>query len=82
MSYPYCYSGPSFCFAPEKSYHDQLSVAEITNSLFQPARMMTKFDPHRGCHAYHGDVVLKDVNAIMDKAHHPVYRVSINEGNR
>jgi hypothetical protein len=60
----------------EKSYRDQLSV----NSLFQPARMMTKCDPRRGCHAYHGDIVLKDVNAVMDEAHHPVYRVSINEG--
>ena len=60
----------------EKSYRDQLSV----NSLFQPARMMMKCDPRRRCHAYHGDVVLKDANAVMDEAHHPVYRVSINEG--
>jgi hypothetical protein len=22
------------------------------------------------------------VNAVVDEAHHPVYRVSINEGNR
>ena len=66
----------------EKSYRDQLSVAEITNSLFQPARMMTKCYPRRRCHAYHGDVVLKDVSAAVDEAHHSVYRVIINEGNR
>ena len=66
----------------EKSYRDQLFVAEITNSLFQPARKMTKCYPRRRCHAYHGDVVLKDVSAAVDEAHHSVYRVIINEGNR
>ena len=28
----------------EKAYHEQLSVAEITNSVFEPAGMMTKCD--------------------------------------
>ena len=26
----------------EKAYHEQLSVAEITNSVFEPASMMVK----------------------------------------
>ena len=29
----------------EKAYHEQLSVAEITNSVFEPASMMVKSDP-------------------------------------
>jgi tubulin alpha len=32
----------------EKAYHEQLSVAEITNSAFEAASMMTKCDPRRG----------------------------------
>merc|ERR1712124_35277 len=32
----------------EKAYHEQLSVAEITNSVFEPAAMMVKCDPRHG----------------------------------
>ena len=32
----------------EKAYHEQLSVAEITNSAFEPANMMVKCDPRHG----------------------------------
>merc|ERR1711862_1011961 len=32
----------------EKAYHEQLSVAEITNSAFEPAAMMAKCDPRHG----------------------------------
>ena len=32
----------------EKAYHEQLSVAEITNSAFEPASMMAKYDPRHG----------------------------------
>merc|ERR1719393_362895 len=31
----------------EKAYHEQLSVAEITNSSFEPAAMMAKCDPRQ-----------------------------------
>ena len=31
----------------EKAYHEQLSVAEITMSVFEPASMMVKCDPRR-----------------------------------
>jgi hypothetical protein len=54
----------------EKAYHEQLSVAEITNSSFEPASMMAKCDPRHGkymacCLMYRGDVVPKDVNASV-----------------
>merc|ERR1711881_176316 len=54
----------------EKAYHEQLSVAEITNSSFEPASMMAKCDPRHGkymacCMMYRGDVVPKDVNAAV-----------------
>ena len=32
----------------EKAYHEQLSVAEITNSAFETDSMMAKFDPRHG----------------------------------
>jgi hypothetical protein len=54
----------------EKAYHEQLSVAEITNAAFEPANMMAKCDPRHGkymacCLMYRGDVVPKDVNAAV-----------------
>merc|ERR1712136_104541 len=54
----------------EKAYHEQLSVAEITISVFEPASMMVKCDPRHGkymacCLMYRGDVVPKDVNAAV-----------------
>merc|ERR1712146_348956 len=54
----------------EKAYHGQLSVAEITNSVFEPASMMVKCDPRHGkymacCLMYRGDVVPKDVSAAV-----------------
>ena len=32
----------------EKAYHEQLSVAEITMSVFEPAAMFVKCDPRHG----------------------------------
>ncbi|WZZ60040.1 hypothetical protein YC2023_060147 [Brassica napus] len=54
----------------EKAFHEQLSVAEITSSAFEPASMMAKCDPRHGkymacCLMYRGDVVPKDVNAAV-----------------
>ncbi|EPY86206.1 tubulin, alpha 1 isoform 8-like protein [Camelus ferus] len=46
-----------------------LSVAEITNTCFEPTNQIVKCDPHHGrymacCLLYRGDVVPKDVNAV------------------
>ncbi|CAE8724174.1 unnamed protein product [Polarella glacialis] len=54
----------------EKAYHEQLSVAEITMSVFEPASMFVTCDPRHGkymacCMMYRGDVVPKDVNASV-----------------
>ncbi|KAL4453337.1 hypothetical protein ABPG74_017544 [Tetrahymena malaccensis] len=54
----------------EKAYYEQLSVAEITSSSFEPANMMAKCDPRHGKYIacslmYRGDVVPKDVNASI-----------------
>jgi len=50
-----------------KAIHEQLSVAEITSSVFETNSMMAKCDPKQGkymacCLMYRGDVVPKDVN--------------------
>ena len=54
----------------EKAYHEQLTVAEITNACFEPANQMVKCDPRHGkymacCMLYRGDVVPNDVNAAI-----------------
>merc|ERR1711952_14416 len=53
-----------------QAFHEQLSVAEITNACFEPANQMVKCDPRHGkymacCMLYRGDVVPKDVNAAI-----------------
>ena len=57
-------------FVLQQAYHEQLSVAEITNACFEPANQMVKCDPRHGkymacCMLYRGDVVPKDVNAAI-----------------
>ncbi|KAG2300102.1 hypothetical protein Bca52824_036574 [Brassica carinata] len=57
-------------YPPAKAYHEQLSIPEITNAVFEPASMMAKCDPRHGkymacCLMYRGDVVPKDVNAAV-----------------
>merc|ERR1711881_93082 len=67
----------------EKAYHEQLSVAEITMSVFEPASMFVKCDPRHVkymacCMMYRGDVVPKDVNAsvaTIKTKNHPVRRL-------
>lgn len=53
-----------------KAYHEQISIPEITNAVFDPSNMMAKCDPRHGkymacCLMYRGDVVPKDVNAAV-----------------
>ena len=62
---------PLTTYAPvisiEKAYHEQNTVADITNACFEPSNQMVKCDPRKGkymacCLLYRGDVVPKDVN--------------------
>jgi len=51
----------------ERVYHEQYTVEDITNSVFEPTNMMTKCDPRKGkymacCLMYRGDIVPSDVN--------------------
>ena len=56
--------------AAERAHHEQLSVAEITTSTFEPSSMMAKCGPCHDkhmvcCLMYHGGVVPKDMNVVV-----------------
>jgi tubulin alpha len=68
IHFPICSYAP--VISAEKVYHEQLSVAEITNTLLEPANMMVECDPRHGKYMactllYRGDVVPKDVGASV-----------------
>ena len=44
----FCLSSYAPVISAEKAYHEQLSVAEITMSVFEPAAMFVKCDPRHG----------------------------------
>uniref|UniRef100_A0A914EKS3 Alpha-tubulin n=1 Tax=Acrobeloides nanus TaxID=290746 RepID=A0A914EKS3_9BILA len=65
---------PLTTYAPiisaEKAYHEQMTVAEITQQCFEPGSQMVKCDPRNGkymacCMLFRGDVVPKDVNSSI-----------------
>jgi len=65
---------PLTAYAPlisaEKAFHEQLTTAQITNALFEPANQIVKCDPRHGkymacCVLYRGNVVPKDVNTSI-----------------
>lgn len=65
---------PLASYAPvvssDRSYHDGMSVNEITSELFETTNQMVKCDPKQGkymacCLLYRGDVVPKDVNSAI-----------------
>jgi len=53
-----------------KASHENMSVNELTSSVFEPSSMMAKCDPRAGkymacCLMYRGEVVPKDVNSAV-----------------
>jgi tubulin alpha len=54
----------------EKTYHENMSVNDLSSSVFEPSNMMAKCDPRQGKYLacslmYRGDVVPKDVSTAI-----------------
>jgi len=54
----------------EKAHHEQFTVSQLTNSVFEPQNMFAKCDPLRGkymscCLMFRGDVTPKDVTSAV-----------------
>ncbi len=54
-----------------RAHHEQNSVAQLTNAVFDPGNQMVKCDPRTGkymscCLLYRGDVVSKEVNFAIN----------------
>lgn len=65
---------PLASYAPvissERAHHEGITVADLTNELFEPDNQMVKCNPRDGkymacCILYRGDVVPKDVNTAI-----------------
>jgi tubulin alpha len=65
---------PLTSYAPvlsaDKAFHEQSSVAELTNAVFEPSNQMVKCDPRQGkymacCMLYRGDIVSKETNTAI-----------------
>lgn len=65
---------PLVSYAPvitaDKSFHEQHSISDLTNSCFEPKNQMIVCDPTLGkymsvCLLYRGDIVPKDINSSI-----------------
>eukprot|EP01099_Mayorella_cantabrigiensis_P008338 TRINITY_DN781_c0_g1_i1.p1 TRINITY_DN781_c0_g1~~TRINITY_DN781_c0_g1_i1.p1 ORF type:complete len:452 (-),score=127.69 TRINITY_DN781_c0_g1_i1:118-1473(-) len=56
----------------DRAFHENLSVAQLTNTVFEDENLLVKCDPKKGkymavCMMYRGDVVPTDVSAAISK---------------